>query len=72
MFDYKKTDDNSAWCLWFLMLGPGILVLLLDQFGFATVLGICSGIGVFSELLNLWVVDLKYQSEIVTIDDDKP
>jgi lipid-A-disaccharide synthase-like uncharacterized protein len=63
MFDYKKTDDNPVWFLWFLMLGPGILVFLVDQLGFVAVLGVCSVVGVFSELLNLWVVDMKYKVE---------
>ena len=63
MFDYKKTDDNPVWFLWFLMLGPGILVFLKDQLGFVTVLGVCSVVGVFSELLNLWVIDMKYKVE---------
>ena len=63
MVDYKKADDNPAWFLWFLMLIPGILVFLIDLLGFATVLGVFSGAGMLSELLNLWVIDKKYKVE---------
>ncbi len=71
MVDYKKADDNPAWFLWFLMLGPGILVFLVDQLGFATVLGVFSGVGMLSELLSLWVVDMKYKIAKPAQNEDK-
>ena len=59
MLDDKKTEYNPTWFLWFLILGPAILIFLVDQIGFVTALAAYCGIGVFSMLLNLWAVHMK-------------